>query len=400
LISGRIQAVNRFQGLAALLLLTPFYAIPGSAETLKLLVSVQQQNIVAPAPVRATLHFHNSSRQTLWLYRPVRRKRAAAPSDSTAPGTGGQVPGQTSSGPTLEVRLVAINPSGSDKQEAAGSGYAIAPDALPFPRLVRLAPGKDYDEKVDLQVEPAQSKTSGDAQPVWGPYRFSVSYSADYANAEILARDIDAHLWRGQVSSNAVTLDLSPPAARGSIAGTVFDSLGRPYSGALVTLSNDDQSAIHQLDSGLDGRFSFTHLPLGRYWVTVRQPGSIHDTSVFRHLDVSQDDSPATVEIMMLPVESNRADRLLHKPVLFHIIDGKGHPLAKVKLDILYSTGGVLEDLKVQTGGDGFAEVRLIPGSNLVTLRRPGCKDEDRRADVAPGPGVDGFQYSYECSRK
>jgi len=391
--------VNRIQGLAALLL-TPLCAIPANAQNLKLLVSVQQQNIVAPGPVRATLHFHNSGQETLWLYRPVRSKRAADPGDSFAPGISEQAPGQNDSGSALEVHLAATNPAANEKQAAAGRGFVIAPDALPYPRLVRVAPGNDYDEKVVLQVKPAQSKTGDSTQPVWGPYRFSVSYSADYANAEILARDINANLWRGQVNSNAVTVNLQPPAAQGSITGTVLDSIGRPYSGALVTLSDDNQNPIHQLDSDIGGRFSFTHLPLGRYWVTVREPGSAHDTSVFRHIDVNESGSPATAEIMLLPVESNKSDRLLHKPVLFHVIDNKGRPLAKVKLGILYSTGGVIEDLKAQTGGDGFVAISLIPGSNLVTLRLEGCKNEDRRADVAQGPGVDGFKYIFECSRK
>ena len=389
--------MNRVQALAALLLLTPLCAISGRAENLKLLVSVQQQNVAAPGPLRAILHFHNAGPQAVWLYRPVRSRPAADAGDLQTAGLG---PAQNASGPTLEVRLIAANPPAGAQQAAAGSGTVIAPDALPLPRLVRLASGNDYEEKVSLHLEPARIKTNGGDQPLPGPYNFSVSYSADYPNAEALARNIKAKLWCGQVTSNTVMLELQPPAARGSIAGTVLTSIGRPYGEALVTLSDDDGNAINQLYSDINGRFSFTHLPLGRYWIAVREPGSIHDTSVFRHLEVSQADSPATAEIMMLPVEINRADRLLHKPVLFHVVDGQGNPLAKVRLAFLWATGNVVENSKTETGEDGFAAISLIPGTNLVTLRQKGCKDEDRRADVAQGPGVDGFEYAYDCSRK
>ncbi|HET7101592.1 MAG TPA: hypothetical protein VFJ52_10615, partial [Terriglobia bacterium] len=89
---------------------------------------------------------------------------------------------------------------------------------------------------------------------------------------------------------------------------------------------------------------------------------------------------------------------ILHKPVLFHIVDGKGHPLAKVGITILYSAETIVENRKAQTGQDGFAVVGLIPGSIYVTLQTRGCKKEDRRADVAPGAGVDGFKFAYDCA--
>lgn len=395
-----MQAVNRLRVLAAVLISAPLCAVPGRAENLKLLVSVQQQDIVAPNPVRAILHFHNSGRQTLWLYRPVQSRPAAGqdgllPSAAVTRGSG-----RIYGGSNLAVHLAPTNASDNSKEEASGSGFAIAPDALPFPRLVRLAPGQDYDEKVSIHVGPAHTQTSGDNRPAWGRYRFSVTYSAAYSNAGALARDINADLWQGQVSSNSVTLDLQPSASRGSIAGTVFGSMGRPYSEALVTLSDNNEGALDQMYTDDDGRFSFTHLPMGRYWISVRQDGSARDTSVFRNIDVHQAGSPETAKIMMLPVQADKADRILHKPVLFHIVDSKGRPLAKIRLVILWSTGTVVQNIKSQTEKDGFAAVSLIPGPNYVTLRLQGCKDEDRRADVAPGPGVDGFKFVYECARK
>ncbi len=390
--------MNRFCALATVLLLTPLCAVPSRAEDLKLLISVERQSIVAPNPVRAMLHFHNSGRQTLWLYRPVRSEMPGDRLGLMVPGADGARRGETYGGSQIKVRVVPQNAADSDAKTAEGSGFAMAPDALPYPRLVRLAPGEDYQEKVSIHVEPAQTKSATSEQPAWGPYRFSVTYSADYSNAEALARNINARLWHGQATSNTVALELRPPADQGSVAGTVLDSIGRPDGQALVTLSDDNENTLDQLLTDDDGRFAFAHLPLGRYWLTVRQPGADHDTSVFRHVDVTAAGSPATAEIMMVPVEINKADRVLHKPVLFNIVDSKGHPLANVKLAILYSSGGLVENLKAQTAEDGFTAISLIPGSIYVTLQTAGCKKEDRRAGVAPGAGVDGFKFSYDCA--
>jgi Carboxypeptidase regulatory-like domain len=390
--------VNRFRALAAILLFTALCPVPGRAEDLKLLVSVQQQSIVAPNPVRATLHFHNSGSQTFWLYRPVLSEIPGDRLGLIAPRAEERRPGETYGGSQLEIQIVPQNAPAGDAAEAAGSGFAMAPDALPYPRLARLAPGEDYEEKVSIHVEPAGAKAGAGNHPVWGPYKFSVVYSAAYSNADSLARTIGANLWHGQATSNTVTLELRPPSAQGSIEGTVADSLGRPYGEALVTLSDDDENALNQLFTDDEGRFSFARVSRGRYWLALRAPGADHDTSVFRHVDVGESAKPATADIMMLPVEPDKPDRMLHKPVLYHIVDNQGHPLAKVRIAILYSAGNLVENLKAQTGDDGFAAVSLIPGTIYVTLQTAGCKKEDRRADVAPGPGVDGFKFTYDCA--
>lgn len=392
--------MNRFRGLVLLLFCTLICVVQGRAEGLKLLVSVERQNIVVPSPVRATLHFHNSGQQTIWLYRPVRSLRWSQMTNNPL-GLSGQPAEQASNGSTLEVHLVSMHPSAGNKEIGVdGQGFVLDPDALPHPRLIRLEPGSDYDENVTIHIEPAQMGKEDGKHPVWGRYSFSVTYSASYSNAEILARDINANLWLGHAKSNAVTLDLHPPTAQGSIAGTVLDSVGRPYGGALVTLSDYNENSLNQGYTDRNGQFSFTHLRLGRYWVSVRDPGSSHDTSVFRLIDLKQADQPATARIMLLPVEADKADRLLHKPVLFHIVDNKGLPLADIRLVILLTTGNVIENVKSQTKEDGFTAVSLIPGLNLVTLRRHGCKDEQRQADVSQGPGVDGFKFVFDCAKK
>lgn len=390
----------RLSRFAAFLLFALLCALPSRAQDLKLLISVEQQNVIAHAPVRATLHFHNSSQQTMWLYRPVRNGAAGGPSTPFALPAGGQGSRQAYGGSALDVHLQPESAKGSGANEAGGEGSVIVPDSLPFPRLVRLAPGKDYDEKVSIHVEPAQAKSNAGEQPAWGPYKFSVAYSADYSNADALARNINANLWHGEASSNTITLNLKPPTAQGSIEGTVVGAGGRPYDNALVTLSDENEDALNQIYTDDNGRFSFAHLEQGSYWLAVRQPGSDYDTSVFRQIDVGGTGSPATAQIMMLPVEPNKADRILHKPVLFNIVDEQGRPLANVRLAILYSSGNVVENLKAETGQDGFAAVSMIPGSNFLTLRMEGCKAVDRRLDVALGPGVDGFKFDFDCAKK
>lgn len=388
--------MNQFRALAAVLFVTLLPAVPGRAQDLKLLISVEQQNIVAPNPVRALLHFHNSGQQTLWLYRPAMSELPGDRLELLAPVPTGLPPGQPYGGSQLEIRLAPQAAAGGSAKQAAGSGFAMAPDAMPHPRLVRLEPGGDYQERVNIHVEPAE--TSGGSQPGWGAYRFSVIYSAAYSNAEALARDINANLWHGQAASNTVELNLHPPAGQGSVAGTVLDSIGRTFGQALVTLEDDNENPLDQMLTGDDGRFAFADLPLGRYWLAVRQPGADHDTSVFRHVDVTDAGSPATAEIMIVPAEVNTPERMLHKPVLFHIVDSKGRPLEKASIAILYSAEAIVENLKAQTGQDGFAAVSLIPGSIYVTLQTRGCKKEDRQADVARGPGVDGFKFAYDCA--
>ena len=398
--SSRIHAVNRLPAHAAFLLFMLLCALPCRAQDLKLLISVEQQNIVAPGPVRATLHFHNSGKQTLWLYQPIRNGTAEAQDLPYGMPAGAQGARNPYGGSAIEVHLEPSSTREPTAESVAGEGSVILPDGLPFPRLVRLAPNQDFEQKVRLRAEPAQTKSNGGKQPVWGPYSFSVTYSADYSNAEALARDINAQLWHGNVSSNTITLNLQPPVAQGSIEGSVIDAGGRPFSDLLVTLSDENQDALNQTYTDDNGRFSFTHVAPGRFWLTVRQPGSEYDTSVFRQVEIGGNGQPTNVQIMMLPVEPDKPDRVLHKPVLFNIVDEQGRPLANARLIILHSSGTVLENRKAQTGEDGFAAISLIPGSNILTIRMEGCKDVERPIDVARGPGVDGFKFDFECAKK
>lgn len=390
----------RLRILPALLASVMLSVMPGSAEGLKLSLSVREQSIVAPNPIRATLYFHNASQQTIWLYRPIGGASMSSSSNPFEVAASEPGPGETSGGSTLTVHVAPTNSQTDNKGERTAHGAVVITGDFPHPRLIRLLPGKDYQERVAIQVEPAQIKSGDGNRFVWGRYQFSVTYSAHYSNENALSHDLGVNLWHGDLSSNRIPLDLQPPTAQGSVEGMVIDSFRRPLTGILATLSNEDEEPLNQVRTDIQGQFSFTHLATGRYWVTVRQPGAAEDTSVFRHFDLSEAAPHATAQLMMLPVEVHESKQLLHKPVFFRVVDGSGHPLANVALAIVWSSGTVIETAKAETDQDGLTVVKLIPGRNFVTLRGHGCRPEDRRADVAAGGGVDGFKFAYDCSRK
>jgi hypothetical protein len=60
----------------------------------------------------------------------------------------------------------------------------------------------------------------------------------------------------------------------------------------------------------------------------------------------------------------------------------------------------VVDDVKTSTDDDGMAVMELLPGRNFVTLKRHGCHEQQERADVAPGEGVDGFKVVSDCPKK
>ncbi len=376
-----------------------FAAAPAGAQSLQLSLAVQEQSIVAPNPVRAMLKFHNGSQHTIWLYRPVGdisqvSQGNAFEAESAEPG-----PEQTSGGPRLTIHLAPVNLPAANHGEPAAHGSVILTPDFPHPKLIEVQPGGNYEEPVVIQVEPTRTK-AGAEHFAWGRYTFSVTYSAHYSNQEELARNLGINLWHNQLRSNEVTLDLQPPTAQGSIEGLVMDSFRRPSGGILVTLSNQEEEALNQAYTDMQGQFSFKHLAAGRYWITIRDPGSNQNTTVFRHVDLDVASPQASLRMMMIPPETHKPERLLHKPVLFRIVDGTRSPLAGVKLAIVWSTGTVMQDFKAETDQQGYATIDLLPGDNFVTLRRRGCRPEDRRAEVAAGGGLDGFSFVYDCSEK
>lgn len=361
--------------------------------SIKFLISTQQQTITAPFPVRLTLFLHNSGHETLWLYRyagdPDAMKRIEgeqAPSDQD---TGEHAIG----GSRLTVNLI---PS-----EAAGTGAATPARAvalerveMPHPQLVRLDPGGDYEEKVEIAIMPA----SGAGEPRPGHYRLSAVYGASYSNGDAIARALGVDIWQGEVESNSIEIDLEGPTGQGAVRGTTVSSDFRPTSEVLVSLSDGDQQVIEQQVTGPDGRFSFDRLPLGTYWLTARRDSMTVDTSVIRHVDLTAAEPAQSVQLPLIPPEVYEPKQILHKPVLFRILDSIGQPAAGVEVGVTWSTGTVLDNVKGRTADDGTLALELIPGRNYVGLRRRGCKkSEDLRADVATGDGIDGFKFALEC---
>jgi hypothetical protein len=342
---------------------------------LKLLISVEQQTITAPFPARVTLHLHNAGKQTLWLYR---RARGAA-----------------KEGSTLSVHL---EPVQAEAGSTPAQGNVFESVGLPRPRLVRLAAGEDYEEKATLRLAPAQSEAN---KPLGGRYHLSVTYAAKFSNTEEISRNLGATIWQGEVASNTIEMGLlpAPAAAQASVAGAVIGKENRPMHEAVVSLSDQQERLVDQTQTDSEGRFSFTRLPLGIYWVTARVADSTEDTAVFRHVELTPAAPAASLELLMLPPEIYEAKKMLHKPVLLRVTDHVGRPRSGVSFEIIWSSGTVLDNVKAETLEDGTAAVELLPGRNYLTLKRRGCPKQEQRIEVAEGEGIDDFKLPYDCAK-
>jgi hypothetical protein len=359
---------------------------------LKLLISVEQQNIPAPFPARVTLHLHNAGNETVWLYRHAQGKLPAPRllEEDTGP--------QSTGGATVAVKL---EPASAGQATNGNPAQATVFESvgLPKPKLVRLAPGEDYEEKTSIRLTPALSELQ---KPIWGAYRLTLTYKAEYSNAEEIQRNLKATVWQGEVASNTIEVQLQPsePASRGQVSGTVDTPDSAPIREAIVSLSDRAERLVDQTSSDPVGRYSFSDLPPGLYWVTARRDGATEDTAVFRHVQLTPSEPSATQELVIIPQEIYQPGKMFHKPVLFRVTDNAGRPLDRVSLEATWSNGPLLDNVKGETGSDGAVALELIPGRNFVTLKRHGCPKQDERADVAAGAGIDGFEYTLECAKK
>ena len=379
---------------ALFLLATARPAQAAEGETVKLLISVRQATVVEPYPARITLNLHNASQQLLWFYH-----RALAPQPPAALIFEENRQQTTSGGATLAVKL---EPTGAgDPQPIAepAHGEVLEWVGLPRPNIVSVAPGDDYEEKDLLSLTPAMAEGH---KPIWGSYRLSVVYEARFSNAGEVRHLTGSSPWEGKLTSNAVNINLqpAPPDAKGSVEGTVVGTDLQPHGNERVTLSGNDEQIIGQVVTEPEGRFSFTHLPLGTYWVTARRQDSDVDTTVFQHIDLTSAEPIGTLQLVQPRPEIYEAKKMLHKPVIFRVVDPAGNPFDGVRLGLVWSTGTVLETLQGETGGDGIAALDLLPGRNFVTLKHGGCKKQEERADVAPGSGVDAFRFVFNCARR
>lgn len=375
-------------------------AVASDAADLKLLISIEQPAITAPFPARVTLHLHNAGRQKLWIYSPVGDKFTATSEGSNPFFTADLGPNLTSGGSTLEASLVAANAS-SDGPASPADAKIFETVGLPHPKLIPLEPGGDFDEKTVIGLSPA-SAAKGEEQPWWGRYKLSVTYRAQYSNASNLERILGADLWEGEVISNTLDVELRPPpeGARGSVTGTVAGADLRPTPDARITLSDRDERVLGQTVADENGKFVFAHLPAGWYWVTGQRRLSTEDTTVFRHVVISPAEPAGTVEFALLSQDVYDSRRLLHKPVLFRVVDPEEKAIGGVELEFARSSGTILEKVKGRTAENGMLELELIPGRNFVTLRRSGCPKQEERVDVAPGGGIDGFKIVLLCAKR
>jgi len=379
---------------ASCIVLCPQGAPAAESPDLKLLISIEQQTLTEPLPARITLHLHNASPHTLWLYRRARAKRPPVERvyDENRPS-------ETSGESTLEVKLQPADAAVAQAATSPAEGTALEYVGLPKPKLVKLAAGDDYEEKAILPLRPALAEGH---KPIWGAYRLVVTYGASFSNADEFQRNLGATLWQGEVTSNVLAIELRPAPgdAVGAAAGAAVGPDLQPRTAIRISLSDEQERLIGQQITGPDGRFSFDHLPLGLYWVTARHEGATEDTAVFQHVELTSATPRVGTQLVLYPPEIYEPQKLLHKPVLFKIVDTSGQPADKVTLDATWSNGSVLDDVKATTADDGMAAMELLPGRNFVTLKRHGCRDQQERADVAAGEGVDSFKLVSDCPKK
>ena len=119
----------------------------------------------------------------------------------------------------LTVKLEPVS-AGQAAISNPAQGAVFESVGLPKPKLVRLAPGEDYEERATIRLTPALSEVQ---KPIWGTYRLSITYKAQYSNAEEIQRNLKVTVWQGEVSSDAIEVQLQPPGpeSRGQVSGTV-----------------------------------------------------------------------------------------------------------------------------------------------------------------------------------
>ncbi len=303
----------------------------------------------------------------------------------------------------LTVRLeplgTGVQPGTTKAPVTPAAARVLASVGMPRPRLVRLAPGEDYEEKAVIRCSPALARVGDKDEPVWGHYRLTARYGAQYSNGDEASRNLDVVVWQGEVSSNTIEFELKPTpiSDSGSAAGTVKSAQNQPVIGELVSLSDRQERLVDQTLTDIEGRFSFDRLPLGLYWVTVRRPDATVETTTFRHTELTSASTAGSIDILLLPTETYEPKQMLHKPVLFRVVNADGRPAGRVALESTWSSGTVLENVKGETAEDGTVTLNLIPGRNYLALRQRGCPKQEQRADVSRGEGFDDFKLILEC---
>ncbi len=365
-----------------------------SAPPLRLLISLQKAFEAEPEAARIYLQIHNSSSQAVWLYR-----RAHGPHPVEQIVSEENKPTETTGGSTVQVHLHPADSRVVSSIVSPAEGKVLEYVLMPKPRLVKVEPGSDYKETSIVRLQPALA--DGD-KPIWGNYQLTVDYSAAYSNADDFERTLGVNLWQGEVTSNTIPVDLRPPLpdSTGVLTGTALNKDLQPRAGMRVSLQDEQGLLIDQVTTGVDGKFSFQHLPLVLYWVTGRQEGATEDTVTYRHQDLTRSAPSGDVQLVFYPEEITDAKKLVHKPVLIRVVDPQGKPEGGIELDATFSNGDIVDDVKAASDPDGTAMMELLPGREAVSLKKHGCAEQVERADVVPGSGTDGFKFVFECARK
>ena len=226
--------------------------------------------------------------------------------------------------------MLAVHFAAAKGDSEGGEGAVLEPTGLPHPHLVRLGPGEEYAEKEVIQVSPATESKDGKGAPIWGRYRLSVTYRAKYSNADEIARVTGVQFWQGEVASEAVEVELRPPAGTGSITGSVVGPDNQRVTNALTSLTDEEERLIGQERVDFDGRFAFSNLPLGSYWVVVEREPRKEQTAVFRRLTLTAKSPAASFDFVLSPLEINEPKQMLHEPVVIRVTNPAGHPLADI----------------------------------------------------------------------
>jgi hypothetical protein len=374
------------------------------AARLTVTLTLEHNTIAQPFPARITLHFHNAGHDTLWLYRHVRdpedlaltQRRMAQINATSGPASGNASAG----GSGLVVHLEPGTSLGMQSWTQPPGGKVMASVAMPHPRLVKLVPAADDTEGCVVALSPGIVSRGGSDVPVWGHYQFSLVYKASYSNGDALSRDLGVDIWQGEAASNTVDVDLEPAPsfAAGSISGRVMNTNGQTLPGMQVSLTDGQSHVIGQVITGVDGNYTFDHLPWGTYWATARPLAAMDVTAAYDHAELRADSPKATVNLVPIESEAYEPKQVWHKPVLLRVTSNAGAPAGDVAVEALYSIGTIAEDVKGETDSDGAVALDLIPGRNVVTLKHRKCPSHDQRIDVAEGDGIDGSILEYDCN--
>ncbi len=361
---------------------------------IKLLISLKQPFVAEPEAARIVMHIHNSSSQTLWLYRRARGKHPEEPAIQEQ-----NQPVKSGGGSTVEVKLLPADSQALQSVVTPAEPTILEYVNMPKPHLVKVEAGGDYEETAIVHIQPALAEGQ---KPIWGAYQATVIYGASFANGDLFGGSLGTNLWRGEVTSNTITIDLRPPLpdAVGTLSGTAVGQDLQPRAGVRVSLSDKDGQVIDQQVTEGDGRFSFAHLPMALYWLTGRREDAIQDTVTFHHQELAASLPSASVQLDFFPPDSDNPKNYVHKPVLIRVFDAGREPLGGVDIDTIFTSGDVIDDVKAVTSDDGTAAMELMPGRISISLKQRGCQAEANRADVSPGLGVDGFRYIFDCVKK